>query len=467
MILRPMNSILAIALISIRNAIRSKIVIVLLTFLVITLIGLPLTLKGDGTLAGHARVLLWYTLGLATLILSIATVWASCAALSSEIRDRQIQMIVCKPVRASQIWLGKWLGLTGMNVLFLFLCFASTYAGLRWTTQPERWADEEMTSFDAEILSAQRHLSPRPRDLKAEVERQYQAGRARGEWPAELHASEILPRLERQVRTQANSVPAGHNNRWVFDVPDAASRDRSLVLRYRFSVSVFDMEPIRGAWTIGPPHVLQHHVVDVEAAPRTWHHLTIPAEMIADDGTVTVEFANVHDRPITVIFPPEDGLNLLVYASGFLSNYARAYLLILFHLAFLAAIGITAGAYFSIPVAAMTSFYALLLLQAGRFVRRIAQRDVITTHAHSHGHDHGSGWFEHGLEAVTLVIYKGLHFLIRPLESANPLEYVATGEWISWMEVGHMFFIKVIVYSGIIMMLGAWHLARKEVALPS
>lgn len=461
---RGMNSIFAIALISIRNAIRSRIVIVLLAFLVITLVGLPLTLQGDGTLGGHVRVLLRYTLGLTTLILSIATVWASCAAISTEIRDRQIQMIVSKPVHPIQIWLGKWLGLMVVNTIFLLLCFVSTYLALHVTTQPGRWADDELEQLHAEILVAQRKIYPRPARVDEEVIRRYQIGRARGEWPPEITLDELRSPIERSVRTQMNSVPAGSTNQWEFVLPSLPARDRPLILRYRFSSSVLDMEPVPATWTIGAPQSSNRRHVDVELPPRTWHSLAIMPDRVDDNGRLTVEFANHHQRPVTVIFNPNEGLHLMVYAGGFAMNYVRAGLLILFHLAFLAAVGVTAGAFFSIPVAAMTSFYALLVLYTGHFIGRIAQGDV--TVAHTHGPEEAAGW-THLLDGVSHTVYRGLHYLIRPLEGANPLELVAVGEWIAWTEVGYMFLVKVILYSGVLMALGAWHMARKEVALPS
>ncbi len=461
-----MNSIFAIALISIRNAIRSKIVIVLLTALLLALIGLPFTLQGDGTMAGHVRVLLRYTLGLATLILSIATVWASCAAVSTEIRDRQIQLIVSKPVRASQLWLGKWLGLMVMNIIFVLLCFVFTYAGLRWTTQPDRWTEEEIVQLHDEILVAQHKYVPRPRDVQAEVQRRYRAGRAREEWPRDMPTDRILPRIERQAQTQANSVRPNERNRWVFDIPDDPPPDRPLVLQYQFSLSVMELETVPGTWIVGDPAGPDRQQTEIEAAPRTRHTLSISPERIGDDGTLTVEFVNLHERAVTVIFAPAEDLHLMVYAGGFAANYLRAALLILFHLAFLAAIGVTAGAYFSIPVAALTSFYALLVINAARFIGRVAERGLPAPHTHG-PHEHSHSRLEHVIEFLTQYFYRGLHAVLRPLEGVNPLDYVAIGQWIPWSEVGQMFLIKVLLYSGLLLALGAWHIAHKEVALPS
>ncbi len=456
-----MQAVWAIVLISMRNAVRSKIVLVLLFFLLLTLIGLPLTVRGDGTLSGHVQLLLRYTLGLALLILSLATVWASCAAVSSDIRDRQIQLVISKPVRAVQVWLGQWLGVSLLNGGLWVLCILVTYGALRWTTRPAMLSAEDQETLATEILVAQRRVTPRARDLQAEVAREYQAARARGEWPPETPTSQIWPVIERHVSARANAVAPGGQNRWVFQLPRRVPPDRSLILRYRFAVSVLDMGAIGGIWRAGPPNDPRRFRESVRVAPLAWHSIAIPPEWVAADSTLTVEFANVHERPLMVLFDPDNDLRLMVYEGGFLANLMRAGLSLLFHLAFLSAIGITAGTFFSIPVAALTSFYLLLLLNAGRFVRRLATREV------SLADTTDAGMLEQVVAAVTQGIYRILDIVIRPVYAENPLDFIAVGEWIGWGEVGYQFVVKIGLYGTILLGLGVWHLARKEVALPA
>ncbi len=455
-----MNSILAIAVITIRNAIRSKIVIVLLLFLLLTLIGFPLTIKGDGTLSGEVRLLLRYTLGLATLILSIATVWTSCAAISSEIRYRHIQMVLSKPVRASQIWLGKWIGLTAMNAILLSICVISTYGALRWTTQQEKLTEEEIEELRTEILAAHVPVKPRTVDLDREIIRQYHASRVRGDLPDNMPSHEILSAIERDLRARAYSVPAGSSNRWIFDLPHLPPPDRPLVLQYRFSSSVMDMGPVRGVWTAWHPESPRRHSETVEVTPRTLHSITLPSDLASEEGTLTIEFENTSERRTTILFNPDDGLRLMVYKGDFTVNYLKASLLIFIHLAFLGAIGTTAGAFFSIPVAALTSFYALVLLHAGRVIGGIVEGDMALEHS-------DAGWAGHALASATRMIHEGLNVVVQPVYAANPLSIVAAGEWIGWGEVGYMFTVKIVAYSGVLMALSIWHLSRKEVALPS
>lgn len=460
-ILRTVNRVWAIAWISIRNAIRSKLVAALLCGVVLVLVGLPLTIKGDGTLTGQVRLLIQYSLGLATLILSLGTVWAACAAISTEIRDRHIQMVLSKPIHAAQCWLGKWLGLAILSGAFLLCCVAGTYIAVQSTIRSDQWSATEREQLRLDVLSAQQPIPPRPLQLDDAIARRYQAGTARGEWPDDMPAEQILLELERLTLAQANAVRPDSTRQWIFDIADKPPADQPLVLRYRFTTSTIDLETIHGTWHIGSADQSERYTVSIESTQRTWQHIVIPVDYIDDNGTLVAEFVNTHERPVTVLFTPETELQLMVYQGGFLGNMARAALLLFIHLSFLAAIGLTAGAFFSVPVAAMTSFYALLILYAGQFVQRLAERDLEAAHVSAQ-----SGLDEWVLN-LSHWIYGGIHLLIRPIHGTNPLDILANGEWISWGLVSYMFGLKGIVYSGVLMLLGAWHLSRKEVALPA
>jgi hypothetical protein len=456
-----MQRVYAIALIAVRNAMRSRFLLALLAFLLLALIGLPLTVKGDGTLAGQVRLLLRYTLGLAMWILSIATVWSACASVSGEIRDRTAQMIVGKPVRPLDLWLGKWLGVLWMNGALLLLCTGITYLAVQWTVAADQWSDAERAELQTHVLVAQRHLRPRQTDQRTEIQQQLQALRERGEWPPEQSEAEVRTEIERTLRHREQTVAPGATRRWVFDLPRTPPADRPLRLRYRFAVSVLDLEPVQGRWQAGDPAAPSRFRQDVEDPPRTWHTLTIPGEWIAADGTLTLEFANLNERPVIALFDPARDLRLLVYEGGFTGNFLRAVWLLLLHLAFLGAIGITAGSYFSLPVAALTSFYALLMVQAAHVIGQIAGSAARPLQAP------GAGGLSELFAVATAALHAGIYHVVRPVAGTNPLDRVAGGEWISWTESGLALLIKIGLYSGVLLVLGVWHLSRKEVALPS
>jgi hypothetical protein len=455
-----MTRIFAIASISLRNAIRSKVVLVLLAALALALIGLPLTIKGDGTLDGQLRILLRYTLGLATLILSLATIWAACASVASDIRDRHIQLILSKPLRPIQLWLGKWLGLCLLNFALLAFCMAIVYFTLHYQTRSSLLSAQEQQQLQWEVLSAYSSLAPMPRDLSAAVERRLEDGILRGEWPEDVSPEVIQAHVQRLVRSQANSVSQGERNEWIFELPQPVESDDPVLLRYRFSLSLLDMDLIKGRWSLIAADGEEIWSEPIESAARTWHQILIPPGTLTGLSSCTLVFENLHDRPLTIVFDPDEGLALRMRAGSFSINYLQAALLLFIHLAFLAAIGVTAGSFFSMPVAALTSFYALLLLYAGRVVSRLAD--------HSHGHSHGPdpSAFREWFEAVSHYAYAGIYFIIRPIYDVHPLERVTRAEWIGWQEVGQAVGLHIGIYGGVLCLLAIWHLRRKEVALP-
>ena len=115
------RALISIARLSLRYLIRSKIVATLLIGIALLNIGLPRLLHSDGTAQGELALLLNYTLGTSALFLSIASVWSGCILFSSEIQEKQAQLLFTKPVHPATIWLGKWLALITLNGAMLTL----------------------------------------------------------------------------------------------------------------------------------------------------------------------------------------------------------------------------------------------------------------------------------------------------------------------------------------------------------
>ena len=108
-----------IALHTWRSAIRFRFFWVMSVLLLMAVVALPLSLKGDGTAEGLTQILITYTLSIAFFFLAAGTLWVSAGTLARDIEESQIQMIVIKPVARWQIWLGKWLGIMAMNFVLL------------------------------------------------------------------------------------------------------------------------------------------------------------------------------------------------------------------------------------------------------------------------------------------------------------------------------------------------------------
>jgi hypothetical protein len=90
---------------------------------------------------------------------------------------------------------------------------------------------------------------------------------------------------------------------------------------------------------------------------------------------LAVTFRNHGTHGATLFFEPGDGLVLRHPHGTFAANYLRALLLMFLRLALFAAIGVTLGTLFSMPVAAFLGLVLMLVLQLSGFIRAAAQAD--------------------------------------------------------------------------------------------
>ena len=82
-----MRPFLAIAWTTIRSAIRSHVVHLVLVFLALTVVVLPLVVTSDGSAKGLIQVSLTYTMSLVGILLSMITVWLGCTTIADDVEQ--------------------------------------------------------------------------------------------------------------------------------------------------------------------------------------------------------------------------------------------------------------------------------------------------------------------------------------------------------------------------------------------
>ncbi len=461
-----MQKILAIAIISIRSAIRSRVVLSMLLLLLLVIVTLPLTIKGDGTLEGHVRVMLSYTLGLVQILLSILVIWTGCAAISMEIEDKQIQMTMTKPVRATQCWLGKWLGINALTFILLLFSGIVIYSLLLRTTTSVRYR-KDRPRLRREILVARESLEPhfpgleekfrkavehKKAELKRELEKANKTNTTHG-----ISQTEILEMQRRHIKTQLLTVGAKTNNTFRFPLPNDYDPDQKLHLEYKFSSSHIYVGELPLSWRIyaeGQPDNVFTNALRV--SQRSRHMLQIPAGIGQPGQMLNVECAN-HHSVATLFFDTEDGFELLAYVGTFEMNYLRSLLVIYLYLCFLSAIGVSMGALYSMPVAAFASMFILTLTLLDRFIQKSAGEMTLRE---------ALGEQFNAWERFYTLFFKALYFFIEPILGPNPLDLLSTGRLVSWMLIGSVLLYRILLYCGILLWLSSWILRRRELALP-
>ena len=80
---------LAVAFLTWKASIRYRFFWVMLGLLLLTVGGMPLIVKDDGSAAGMTQILITYTLAMITAIMGAATLWISAGSLANEIENHQ------------------------------------------------------------------------------------------------------------------------------------------------------------------------------------------------------------------------------------------------------------------------------------------------------------------------------------------------------------------------------------------
>ncbi len=434
-----MRQIAAIALLALRTTFRSRVVLVLSALLFVAAFLLPGAIRGDGTPEGLVRLHLTYSLGIAGFLLALSNLWAGCAAVSQEADDKTLQLLLVKPVPRFRIWLGKWLALLLVNALLLALVGTVVAVALH--------AKLLRGGFEAEALAAARQTTlaslqtlraPLP-DVEAAVRAEYESLRARGQLPENIAANTILDSIRRTQLARLYSIAPGASLSWSFALPPVQAKRSPgvLVLQCKADSSVPGAADIQTAIELHAGD--QTLARELRAMPGTVQTLVfsgIPAD--ARQADVVVHNHGTHDA--TLFFDPSEGLVLRQPDGTFAGNYLRALLQLFLRLALFAAIGITLGTLFSMPVASFLALVLILILQLSGFIASAAQVDRATfvanvapfaAPAHAHGEEQPPAaepsFLARAAANVFYYAYRGTYLTLRPLLEDRTIDALATG----------------------------------------
>ena len=102
-----MKGLLAITRLTIKSAVRMKLIPAVAATLLVLLAILPFLIEHNGTAEMFTQVVLTYSLAVVIFMLGLTTIWLSCGTMAGDIGDAHMQVVVTKPVPRWQIWLGK------------------------------------------------------------------------------------------------------------------------------------------------------------------------------------------------------------------------------------------------------------------------------------------------------------------------------------------------------------------------
>lgn len=454
-----MQRLLAIAWLTWKAALRFRLFIVIAALLLAAVVGLPILIKDDGTARGFTQILLTYTLSAITGLLGLSTLWLACGTLARDIEECQMQLVAVKPIARWQIWLGKWLGLVTLNAALLSISGVAVYGLLQW--RATRLPPEQRAVLRNEVLLAR--ASMREASFDAEIEAATQAElqrRLKGQTFSEAEVKEVSNQIREQVKAEYQVVPPGDFRPWEIDLGLAKNRlrDRPLQLRIKFNAA--QPSPggtFRAQWLVGVPEKTRTWREQQSLAPDTFHEFEIPENLFDADGKLSIAFVNLNNTAL--LFPLEDGLEVLYRQGGFGLNFCRGLGIVWCWMALLAALGLAAASFLSFPVAAFVSLAVLTVgLSSGTLASAVESGTIAEVDAET-GVTAGSV-----LDAVAIPAFKTLLRVINLVKGFSPIDSLSTGRSITWSELGRAGAQIVLLLGGCCAGFGIFVFNRRELA---
>ncbi len=455
-----MQRILTIAWLTWKAALRFKLFLVIAVLLVGAVVGLPLIIKDDGTARGFTQIILTYTLSTITVLLGISTLWLSCGTLARDIEECQIQVVATKPIGRWQIWLGKWIGIMTLNATLLAISGGCIYGLLEWRATKLPSAEQKILREQVLVArgSAKELVDQKEIDASAE---QILQERLKTTPVDKVDVPEVKRQIREQVKAALQVVPPSYAKTWEINLGFAKNylAGKPLQLRVKFNSAQKSASGTFDAyWQVGVPQKTKLWRSDVMSlSPDTFHEFAIPADMFDADGLLTISFVNMNDTAL--LFPLDDGMEVLYPEGTFGLNFARGLMIIFCWMAMVAALGLMAASFLSFPVA---SFFAmamlLVVLSSGTLAETVDSGSVVAG-------DEESGEIGHSvMDYVLIPAFKGVLSVADLVNSYSPIEALSSGRSITWSELGKAFAQIVLIISGVMSIAGIIFFSRRELA---
>jgi hypothetical protein len=191
-------------------------------------------------------------------------------------------------------------------------------------------------------------------------------------------------------------------------------------------------------------------------APDTFHEFEVPP-YYDENGLLTVTFGNANNAAL--LFPLEDGLEVLYRQGGFGLNFVRGLGIIFCWMALLATLGLASASLLSFPVAAFLSLGVLTLaLSSGTISNAVAEGTLM-------GFNEATSRMGHSVaDIVAIPVFRAVLAVINLAKDFSPIDSLSTGRSVTWGELGRAFGQIVLLLGGGIGLIGILIFSRRELA---
>jgi hypothetical protein len=274
-----------------------------------------------------------------------------------------------------------------------------------------------------------------------------------------------LPDVRKQIREQVKAVyqvvPPGYTREWRIDLGRNKNqlRDRPIQVRIKFNSA--DRSPsgtFTGLWAAGaPPKTPLQRLEPMRLAPDTFHELEFQPNLMDENGILTLTFLNANTTAL--LFPLEDGMEVLYHEGGFALNFVRGLGIIFCWMALLTTIGLAAASFLSFPVAAFFSMGMLTLaLSSGTLANAVSEGTLTGYNAEKGAPGHTA------VDTVAIPVFRGVLTVINLAKQFSPIDSLSSGRSITWGQLGLAFSQIVLLLGGFFGLVGIAAFSRRELA---
>jgi hypothetical protein len=192
-------------------------------------------------------------------------------------------------------------------------------------------------------------------------------------------------------------------------------------------------------------------------APDTFHEFEVPPDRFDENGVLTIEFRNINNTAL--LFPLEEGMEVLYREGGFGLNFARGLGIIFCWMGLLAAIGLASASLLSFPVATFFSLGILTMSFSTGTLKSVVTEGTIM------GFNSETGVAGHSpIDAVVVPVFRAALSVINLARDFSPIDSLSTGRSITWTQLARAFAQIVLLLGGIFAVIGILILSRRELA---
>lgn len=455
-----MRNVLAIARLTFREGVRTRMVVVCLVLLALSLLLLP-SVRGDLTRAGRLQTFLAYSLSATSLLLGLACVFLSCATLAGEFKTQTLYLVVTKPVTRLQVLLGKWLGINLLLGLLLLISGGVIYGVARYIKAgAAAFPRDEITVRDVIWRARVAGRPTPPPELEQQARQWVESQLKQGQEFARGSEYAVAQRM-REMLTEWRSLKPGHGRAYLIEGLIPPRQPEQVVqVRYRVRgvpVPLDEMVSVSFAFAdadsgqrITDWHTTRERIADL-------HQFLVRGQSIIRNGRALLLLLNPPQQNMTVFVDPEDGLQILYPVGSFEENYVKTLLIILARLGFLSAVGLLFGVFVSFPVACFVVMSVYVGCVGMPFILESvgAGAEYLNPKIDPYGH---LG------PVIRRVLLPLLHYVFPNFGEYDGARHLIAGEYIDYPLLGRAL-LHTAVYGALLLLVPAWLVFRaREVA---